>query len=144
MLAFSHALAGAAIAASAPHPTVGYFIAILSHPVLDLIPHWDFNTRNGHRTRPQTIAISLADACLGFGLGWLFFSHQVPLPTLAATMFLAQLPDWLESPYHIFYWRFPPFTWVKQFQHHLHWKLELPWGLYTQLTFLVVIVLLTR
>jgi len=142
MLALSHALTGALIA-SKTTPVVGYSLAIISHPLLDLFPHWDFNTRcNDDRSVIKTIALSLADASIGFGLGILLYNSQVPLDQLLTTMFLAQLPDWLEAPYHVFKWKFPPFTWVKKFQHMMHWKLQAPWGILTQLTYLGIILFL--
>ncbi|MBI2010558.1 MAG: hypothetical protein HYS86_05305 [Candidatus Chisholmbacteria bacterium] len=141
MLALSHALAGAAIAASAPNPATALTLALLSHPLLDLFPHWDFNTRNnGHRPKGTIIAISLIDAALGFAAGIILFGSQVSPPLLLATMFVAQLPDWLEAPYHIFDWHFPPFTWVKQFQHTFHYKLASPWGVVTQVAFVLILI----
>lgn len=141
MLAISHALAGAAIAAHAPTPLSGFILALLSHPLLDLFPHWDFNTRGGaHRSPATTIAISLADAGLGFVAGYWLFGSTVPLPLLFATMFMAQLPDWLEAPYHVFDWHFPPFTWVKHFQHIFHYKLASPWGVVTQVVFIITVL----
>ena len=41
MTATAHALVGGAIAASAINPAIGLPLAALSHPILDMIPHWD-------------------------------------------------------------------------------------------------------
>ena len=142
MLAASHALAGAAIAAVSPTPITGFIIALLSHPLLDFFPHWDFNTRYHHRTKLQIILISLTDAGIGLGLGWLLFSPPVPAVVLLITMLLAQGPDWLEAPYHILNYNFPPFSTIKRLQSRWHTKLGLPWGLILQVVFIVVILLL--
>ena len=136
MLAASHALAGAAIAAAAPSPTAGFIIALLSHPLLDFIPHWDLHTRYTRRSRFKLIILSLTDAALGILPGVWLFRHLVPLPQLILTMLIAQAPDWLEAPYHLFNWHFPPFSTVKRLQHLWHHKLGLPWGLITQIAFL--------
>jgi hypothetical protein len=136
MLAASHALAGAAIAAAAPNPATGLIIALLSHPLLDFIPHWDLHTRYTRRSRFKLIALSLTDATLGILPGIWLFSNLVPLPQLILTMLIAQAPDWLEAPYHLFGWHFPPFSSVKRLQHLWHHKLGLPWGLITQIVFL--------
>lgn len=136
MLAASHALAGAAIAAASPTPTVGFIIALLSHPLLDFIPHWDLHTRYTRRSRFNLIALSLTDAALGILPGIWLFGHLVPWPQLLLTMLLAQVPDWLEAPYHLFDWRFPPFSTIKHLQHLWHHKLRLPWGLIIQIVFL--------
>src|SRR3989344_5320144 len=135
MLAASHAIAGAIIATHAPTPVTGFIIALLSHPILDFVPHWDFNTRYGKRSKFKTIAISLFDASLGIIPGMLLFP-QVPLLILLPTMLFAQGPDWLEAPYHVFDWHFPPFSTIKRLQHLWHNKLGLPWGLVIQIIFL--------
>lgn len=143
MLAASHALTGAIIAVVAPHPLIGYGIALASHPLLDFIPHWDLHTRYRHRSKANIILLSLTDAALGIIPGLLLFQNQVPLPTLFATMVIAQGPDWLEAPYHIFDWHFPPFSTIKKLQHIWHHKLGLPWGLITQIAFLSALYILT-
>jgi len=38
----AHALVGAALAASFSNPAIGIPLAVISHPILDMIPHWDF------------------------------------------------------------------------------------------------------
>ncbi len=142
MLAASHAIIGAVIAAKVPDPTLRYSLAIFSHPLLDIFPHWDFNNRrNGDINVPKTIFKSLFDAGIGYAFGFAIFGRQVPALTLFLTMFLAQLPDWIEAPYHIFNWKFPPFSWMRQWQHLCHWKLAFPWGFFTQLTLLLALLL---
>lgn len=103
------------------------------HFLADIFPHWDFRTRKSNHSKLQIIAISLSDAGLGYLLGYWFFSPLVPLNYLLTAMFISQLPDWLEAPYHIFNWNFPPFSSIKHFQSRLHYKLGLPWGLIGQI-----------
>ena len=143
MLAASHALAGAIIATSAPSPIVGYLLALLSHPLLDFIPHWDFNTRSTPRSKTRIMLIALTDAILGILLGLILFNNQVSPATLLITMLLAQAPDWLEGPYQVFNWHFPPFSTVKRLQHLWHNKLGLPWGLVIQVVFLGALYVLS-
>lgn len=142
MMATPHALVGAIIASQTESPLIGYLAALISHPLLDLIPHWDLMTRHSqHQNQKETlVAKSLLDAFVGFSLGLYLFLPQVPLPRLLLTMFLAQLPDWLEAPYHVFDWHFPPFSTIKQFQHLLHHKIPLPWGLLPQLLILLLAI----
>ena len=106
MLAASHAIVGAAIAANTQNPLLGYTLAVVSHPLLDLVPHWDFNSRHNNRSPLSTIVISALDAGVGFGLGFLIFAGEVAPGILFLTMLLAQLPDWIEAPYHVFKWNF--------------------------------------
>lgn len=142
MLATSHALTGAVIAATVPSPFLGYLLALISHPLLDFIPHWDFSTRRASHSKLKIIFLSLTDALVGIILGIILFRHQVPPHNLLLTMLLAQGPDWLESPYHVFDWHFPPFSSIKKLQHHWHHKLGLPWGLITQIVFLGTLYIL--
>jgi hypothetical protein len=142
MLAASHALTGAAIAAASPNPITGIFLALLSHPLLDLIPHWDLNSRDNGKKPLDLLLFCSTDVAVGFSLGFLIFGQKVLPGILLITMLAAQLPDWLEAPYHLFHWRFPPFSTVKNIQHQLHSKLDLPWGLLTQIALLGIILLI--
>jgi len=141
MLASSHALIGASLAQLIPNPVLGYPLAFGFHFLADLIPHWDFRTRQAQRPKLNTVFICLADAAIGFWLGWLIFKVTVPLTYLFPMMFVSQLPDWLEGPYHIFDWDFPPFSSIKKLQSKLHQKLDLPWGLIWQILIVALIVI---
>lgn len=138
MLAATHAVVGAIIAKSAATPEVGYLAALISHPLLDLFPHWDLKTRDLTKTKWQILWTSLLDAAIGFTIGFLLFGRSVNPLVLALTMFIAQLPDWLEAPLHIFNWRFPPFTTVKKLQHYWHTKLAFPLGIIPQLAIVLL------
>lgn len=140
MLVSSHALIGASIAKLFPNPLLGYPLALGFHFLADLIPHWDFRTRYTQRSKLNTIFICLADAAIGFCFGFIIFKTTVPLTYLFPMMFVAQLPDWLEGPYHIFDWNFPPFSSIKKLQSRLHRKLDLPWGLVWQILIVVLMV----
>ena len=140
MLVSSHALIGASLAQLVPNPILGYPLALGFHFLADLVPHWDFRTRQSQRSKLNTVVISLSDAAIGFWLGFIIFKTTVPLTYLFLMMFAAQLPDWLEGPYHIFDWNFPPFSSIKKLQSKLHRKLDLPWGLIWQVLIVVLIV----
>lgn len=143
MLASTHALAGAIIVSHFTSPTMGITAALISHPLLDLFPHWDFHTRTSDRSVAKVITLSLLDAGTGFVIGYFLFHNQVPPMVLFAAMFAAQLPDWLEAPYRVFNWNFPPFSTIKKIQSAWHTKLDLPWGLVSQLTILVLAIYLS-
>jgi len=144
MLAATHALTGAVIAKISPSPILGIFFAFLSHPLLDLIPHWDLRTRHNHHSRERVIIYSLIDAGFGFTMGFWIMHKQVQPLILLATMFAAQLLDWLEAPYMILRWKFPPFSWVKTFQHYVHQKLTFPDGLLVQIILVFFLLLITK
>jgi hypothetical protein len=143
MLAATHAIAGAALLKISPNPFSGYLLALLSHPILDFIPHWDMKTRHVIRPKKFIIFYSMVDASIGFFLGFLLFSNSIPPMQLALAMFLAQLPDWLEAPYSVLDFKFPPFSWIKSFQHRVHNKLAFPNGLLTQFILIFLLLLLS-
>ena len=143
MLAVSHALIGASIAKLVPNPYLGLPLALASHFLGDLTPHWDMRTRKAKRSISQVVFLSLADAFIGYGLGfWLFYPQVGPI-YLLAMMFAAQFPDWLEAPFHVFSWNFPPFSTIKLLQSQLHYKMDLPWGLVIQLLIAAAFVLIS-
>jgi hypothetical protein len=138
MLNASHAIIGASIAKLFPNPYLGLPLSLASHFLGDFSPHWDLNTRHHQqRTKLQIISLSLSDAFIGYALGYLLFSPHVSFWYLFLMMFTAQLPDWLEAPYHILNWHFPPFSAIKQLQSKIHTKLDWPWGLLTQVVIVV-------
>jgi hypothetical protein len=143
MLDASHALIGASLAKLIPNPYLGLPLSLISHFLTDLIPHWDLHTRSEPRPKTQLIMFSLCDAGLGYLLGYLLFP-QVSFYYLMSMMFVAQLPDWLEAPFHVFHWHFPPFSSIKKLQSRLHCKLGLPWGLITQVLTILAFVFLAQ
>lgn len=143
MLDASHAVIGAALAKLVPNPILGLPLAVGLHFAGDLVPHWDLRTRHVVRSKLKTIVFSLGDAGVGYTLGWWLFAGSVPLPYLLTMMFVSQLPDWIEAPYHIFDWNFPPFSSIKKLQSRWHRKLDLPWGLVWQTLIVLVLVLVS-
>lgn len=144
MLAASHALIGASVAKLIPNPYLSLPLLIILHFLGDIFPHWDFRTRKATRSKFQTISLSLTDAGLGFLLGFWLFHNTVSLNYLLGCMFISQLPDWLESPLHVFDWNFPPFSSIKHLQSRCHSKLDLPWGLVWQILIVLIFVFISK
>lgn len=139
MLATSHALVAAMLATKFTNPVVGLSLAFVSHPIMDAIPHWDTGT--GWRTRPRwiTFCTSLVDVVISFALTFWLFGSLVGPEYLMAIILVAQLGDWIESPYLFFDWNFPPFSWAYQIQHNIHRRLQFPEGFITQVLTLAII-----
>ena len=145
MLATAHTFAGATIALKIQNPWAALPLALLSHFVLDTIPHWDFFTFRNKITRRDKIK-TILDFLVGLSVGMFFVLRALPNKTLAATIFfscaLANLPDALEAPY-IFFGRNNNFIrLVMKIQHIFHSRLCFPWGLLTQLAFIDLCLLL--
>jgi hypothetical protein len=143
MLAATHAITGAIFASQLGDPSVALAASFVSHPLMDLFPHWDFNTRWADRSYFRIFLLSAFDAGIGFIIGFLIFGHEVHWFRLMSCMLMAQWADWLEAPLH-FGFKFPPFTWIKKAQHFWHTKLGWPWGFIPQVAILAFAIYLSK
>lgn len=105
MTATAHALVAGAIATTFPDPFTAGTLAFLSHFVMDSIPHWDIGTNWRGRPRRITGALAIAETAVGISAGFLFFSSRAPTLTLLLAIALSLLPDWMETPWYIFFAR---------------------------------------
>lgn len=143
MTATAHALVGGAIAATIKDPVLGISLAILSHPLLDMIPHWDAGWGWRQKTKQRLFLEASADMLLGLCFSYLLFGHGVNAIYFFSCIIAAELFDLAEIPYWFFHWDFPPFSWVYKFQSQIQGKAKLPWGIMTQVaTCSIVFVLL--
>ncbi len=133
MTATAHALIGGAIAASTPgNPALGLTLSALSHPLVDLIPHWDFGI--GWQKKGKTVLLlqSLADLAIGVGLAFLIFGNSTNYLYLALCILMAESFDILQMPYLLFNWKFLPFSAFYHFGHSTNGRAKMPWGIVTQ------------
>ncbi len=144
MTATAHALVGGAIAASVPNPALGISLALASHPILDMIPHWDFGL--GWRNKSRTLFMAEGFFDLGVGLvsSYFIFGTHINLIYFFSAIFASLIFDLLIVPYWFFKWRFPPFSWAYCIQSHINCKAKLPWGIFTQAITVMGVVLVLR
>ncbi|EKD57616.1 MAG: hypothetical protein ACD_57C00211G0005 [uncultured bacterium] len=133
MTATAHALIGASLAAKFSNPLLGIPLAILSHFIFDIIPHWDLGTNHRNKSMTRLRIEAVFDVLLGFGLSFLIFSRAVDPIYLFIMIIAAQLPDWLEAPAFMFGINIPPFSWMDWVGHKIQSRMQLPWGLVTQI-----------
>lgn len=133
MTATAHALIGASFAAKIANPYIGIPLAILSHFLADLIPHWDAGTNHRQKSLTHLKLEAAGDVALGFLLTFLIFRNLVDPVYLFAMVVAAQLPDWLKAPSWIFGIKAPPFSWMDWLGHKIQSRMQLPWGLVTQI-----------
>lgn len=143
MTATAHALIGASLAANISNPLVGIPLAIGSHFVADLIPHWDAGTNHRKKTLSRLKLEAALDVILGFALTFLIFRNIVDPTYLFIMVISAQLPDWLEAPSWMFGFKVPPFSWLDWLGHKLQSRMQLPWGLVTQVVTVGLLVYLS-
>lgn len=133
MTATAHALIGASIAAKITNPYIGIPLAIISHFAADLVPHWDAGTNRRLKTITRLRTESAIDVLIGFALSYAMFSGSVNPIYLFVMIIAAQFPDWLEAPASKFGIEIAPFTWARWLGHKLQNRMQLPWGLATQI-----------
>ncbi len=144
MTATAHALVGGAVAASVQDPALGIFICLASHPLLDMIPHWDFGWGWRDKSKPKLLAQASFDLILGTTLAYFIFGQNIPLWYFLICVFASEFWDIAQVPYWFFNFRFPPFSWIYKAQSKIQGKAKLPWGVLTQAVSVVAIVLLLR
>lgn len=155
MLATSHALAAGIILKTIPDPRISFPLAFLSHFALDLVPHWDFtsgiNQNNNNHDRPSSLVgnekrpllmfLAAGDVLFGWGLAFWLFRNLDPT-LLFLTIILAQLPDWLETPYYFLGLNLSPSIWMKKVQSQIHSRIPFPQGFLTQLLIILPLLLI--
>ncbi len=143
MTATAHALIGASLALKISNPLIGFPLAIISHIIADLVPHWDAATNHRKKSALRLKIEAAADVILGFILVFIFFRNLVNPMYLYAMVIAAQLPDWLETPAFMFNFKVPPFSWADWLGHNMQSRMQLPWGLVTQVVIVGLMVAFT-
>jgi hypothetical protein len=144
MTATAHALVGGAIAASVQNPALGVTLAVASHPLLDLIPHWDFGKGWRDKNKLNFLAEGVFDLLLGLILSYYLFGRNIELSYFLLVVFASLILDLLMVPYWFLKWRFPPFSWAYKFGSKLNGSAKLPWGILNQALAVGGIVLVLR
>lgn len=103
MTATAHALVSGAIATRFTDPVTASLLALTSHYVMDSIPHWDFGTNWRSRPKHTTGIFAIAETVIGLGLSYYVFGQHIPFGLWAAAVGFGILPDWLETPWYIFF-----------------------------------------
>ncbi len=133
MTATAHAIIGGAIAASTPgNPALGISLAAISHPILDMIPHWDFGLGWKKKNKLVLFLQSSADLIFGVVITFLLFGQFTDHLYLALAILISESWDIMMMPYLLFGWKFPPFSTFYNVQHALNREASFFWGIFTQ------------
>ncbi len=133
MTATAHALVGGAIAAAIPnHPALGITLAALSHPILDMIPHWDFGRGWRQKSKALLFFQAIADLIFGTVITFIFFGKTTDNLYLLMAILASESWDIMQAPYWLFGWKFFPFSTFYNFQHLINKSIKAPWGIITQ------------
>lgn len=135
MIGFNHALAGTVIAATVS-PAYVPFIALVSHFLMDALPHFGKSEVFKPYAKPFKVLL-MFDAILCFsilGAAWWLFPEKWAVMTIG--IFFATLPDFLWLIEGKLSWLSPYFTFAKRIQNR-----ESPEGWTYEVLFLCMIVL---
>jgi hypothetical protein len=147
MTATGHAVLGTVIAAKIGNPALAIPLAIASHIVADIFPHWDTATNKAKKGKKRVIIESFFDLIFGFLLSYAIIFFIFPQTNLLYVLFLilvSQSLDWLMLPYYFLNINFSLFRWAYKFQKSLNHDLDKPWGIINQIAVLVLIVILAK
>ena len=145
MTSTAHTLVAGAIASKFVDPATAAGLAFVAHYIMDSVPHWDWGTN--WRTRPKriTAVLAVSETIFGIGITWYLFAAGTIPTTLAVTIAASLLPDWLETPWYIFFarqkktepaarasiWETLSYR-IYKYQNFFHTKAQFPIGLLTQ------------
>jgi len=113
MLETPHVAVGVAIATKIPNPLLAIPLALMSHFILEKVPHWNPHLNSetekyGKPTRQSTI-ITAIDSTLALVTGSYFAFRALPdighAATILAACFFSVLPDVVEAPYFFLNYR---------------------------------------
>ena len=143
MFVTTHALTGGLLASKVANPLFSYPLILISHFLMDRIPHWDFGTAF-KRTQKARIAIfGFVDLTTALVLAWLVFQKNASFnPLLWGGVILSFLPDLIELPALLFEFRPFPLNKFEQFHSRcFHRKNKFLPGLIPQIIILALILL---
>lgn len=108
MLETPHVIVGAVIAAKVVHPALAIPLAMGSHFILDIAPHWNPHlhkeTEEFGQPTKKSVIIVIADSTLALLIGSFIAYKALPNTALALTILAsclaAVLPDLIEAPYY--------------------------------------------
>lgn len=134
MTATAHALVGGIVAAATvQNPILGITICAVSHPFLDMIPHWDFGLDWKKKSKALLFFQSAGDLIFGVFITFLLFGSATDNLYLLLCILVSESWDILMMPYLLFNWKFFPFSFFYRFGHETNRGASLPWGIITQL-----------
>lgn len=144
MTATAHAFIGAIIAAKIANPFIAVPVAIASHVIGDLIPHWDSGTHELTKSKRRVTIEAVIDVLAGFTLPFVMLSIVFPETNYIYAFFMiimAQFFDWTTAPYYFFNIKYPPFTWSYYLsKNYFDNRLDKPWGIVTQVTAVLLLL----
>ena len=140
MTATNHILTGALIGGLIQKPLVALPLALVSHYVLDVLPH--YGDEKGSRLVFRRVV--LVDSILSFlALVWLLLSGLSSAILMVACAIVAASPDLFWLPYFIAELKghVKPYGRYSRIAHNIQWG-ERPWGMVIEIAWAVAMLVL--
>jgi hypothetical protein len=132
MQGLNHVVFGGLVGLTIKEPALAVPLALGSHFVLDMIPHYGEHYRTRHGTKLFKVR-AVADVVASFAFGiWLLWLHPANSGLVAACMILAVLPDILWPVALYIKQTGPAWEFFKRIQR------ENPWGIYIEVIWFLV------
>ncbi len=137
MTATSHAIIGTFIAVRFIDPVVAVSLAVVSHYLLDIVPHWDSGTNRRQKSEKRFLTEAIIDASISLVVSFLIYYYIFGLTNyfyLYLVVGFSLLPDIVTMlTRFVFKKKSPLWNWNNRLQSKLNQKLALPWGILTQI-----------
>ncbi len=145
MTATAHAIVGGAIAASGIHPALGITLSCISHPLLDMVPHWDLGWGWRQKSKVRLFTEATCDVLVGFAISYALFGAGVNFWYFCACIIASISWDLMEVPYWFLKWSFFPFGAIYKFQSGIQGKAKTAaFGIGTQIATIAITITLSR
>ena len=143
MTATAHAIVGTLLAVRFTDPVAALPLALGSHYLTDLVPHWDSGTNRKQKSEKRFITEAIIDGIVGIIVSFLIYYYIFGLTNffyLYLVVGFSVLPDIVTMfTRFIFKIKNPLWNWNNRFQSKLNQKLQLPWGILTQILVIGVV-----
>lgn len=142
MIELPHTVVGAAIAVKIGNPALALPLALVSHFVLDPIPHWNPHLytevkRDGRVSRRSKLFMA-GDVILSLAAGFFIAFQMLPNTTLAFLVllgaFVSVFPDLIKAPFYLLRVRHPLLVRYVEIERSIQGETDRPiFGILTQL-----------
>lgn len=104
MVSLAHALTGASIACAFPNPVIYVPSSLVSHYILDAIPHYDLGStiKNYKKNKKTSLCLAFFDVLFAFFAIMIFGFLTKQKFNFYFGAFLGILPDLIEAPLNFF------------------------------------------
>lgn len=141
MTATGHAVIGTVIAAKIGNPYAAIPLAVASHIIADLVPHWDVGTNRHKKNKKEMRYQAAIDVIVSFIVSYLIIAFFFPKTNLVyafVMVIFAQSFDWLMSPYYFF--GIKQFKWAYNIGKATNTEVDKPWGIIYQVAALLLLL----